>query len=102
MLGIGVSLRLQSACEEAVYDQIELTPALVVSKAGIFDPLPNISEADYQRQPQLFEVTVHRLATPGETPNFYAIDRDFVLRADILDIVADPPFSDLEELRIAS
>ncbi|MBJ6373515.1 alpha/beta hydrolase [Sedimentitalea arenosa] len=100
--GIGVSLLLQSACGEAVYDQIELMPPPVAFKAGTADPLPNISEADYQRQTQLFYVTDRRPATPDETPNFYANDRGFVLRAGIADVVADPPFSGLEELRAAS
>jgi esterase/lipase superfamily enzyme len=102
MIGIGVSLLLQSACGEAVYDQIELMPPPVVFKAGAVDPLPNISEAGYQRQTQLFYVTDRRPATPDDAPNFYANDRGFVLRAGLVDVVADPPFSGLEELREAS
>ena len=102
MIGIGVSLLLQSACGEAVYDQIELMPPPVVFKAGTVDPLPNISEADYQRQTQLFYVTDRRPATSEDAPNFYANDRGFVLRAGLVDVVADPPFSGLEELREAS
>jgi len=102
VFGIGVSLLLQSACGEAVYDQIELMPPPVVFEAGTLDPFPNISEADYQRQTQLFYVTDRRPATTDDAPDFYANDRGFVLRAGIVDVVADPPFSGLEELRAAS
>lgn len=102
MIGIGVLLMLQSACGEAVYDQIELMPPPVVFKGGTVDPLPNITEASYRQQTQLFYVTDRRPATLEDEPNFYANDRGFVLRAGLVDVVADPPFSGLEELRAAS
>jgi esterase/lipase superfamily enzyme len=102
VFGIGASLLLQSACGEAVYDRIELMPPPVVFKAGTVDPLPKISEAGYQQKTQLFYVTDRRPATSEDAQNFYANDRGFVLRAGLVDVVADPPFSGIEELREAS
>ena len=102
MIGVFLSLLLQSACGEAVYDRIELMPPPVVFKGGTVNPLPNISETDFQQQTQLFYVTDRRPATPEDAPDFYANDRGFVLRAGLVDVVADPPFSGLEELRAAS
>lgn len=101
-IAIGASALLQAACGEAVYDQIALMPPPVVFKGGAVDPLSNISEADFQQQTQLFYATDRRPATPEDEADFYANERGFVLRAGIVDVVAEPPFSDLEELRAAS
>jgi esterase/lipase superfamily enzyme len=90
------------ACGEAVYDSIELMPPPAVYIAGEVDPFPRVSEANYQEQAKLFYVTDRKPASAEDAAAFYANERGFGLRAGVVDVRADPPFSGWEEVRAAS
>ena len=91
-----------AGCSEAVYDTIKLMPPPALYAAGEVDPFPNVTQSTVQEQSVMFYATDRRPSTEEDKPQYYANDRGFYLRGGSVDVRADPPFKDWEEVREAS
>lgn len=97
-----IATGMLAGCSEAVYDTIKLMPPPALYAAGEVDPFPNVTESTVQEQSVMFYATDRRPATEEDKPQYYANDRGFFLRGGSVQVEADPPFANWEEVREAS